>query len=119
MRGGDLCIISPRSTSFPGTGLPTGVTTPAEHEHILSESAVKGDGCRKRTVPQPGPNTSRLRFTSRWSRSRAVPDLALLLHRQGDRLNVPGPAGSIVSLATVWHPTEVGSHAHGPSGHVS
>jgi len=62
---------------------------------------------------------SRLRFTSRWSRSRAVPDLALLLHRLGDRLNVPGPAGSIVSLATVWHLTEVGSHAHSPSGHVS
>jgi hypothetical protein len=110
---------SPRLITFSGTGLPTGMTTLAEHEHILSESVVKGDVCRRRTVPQPGPNTSRLRFTSRGSDSRAVPDLALLLHRLGDRLNVPGPAGSIVSLATVWHLTEVGSHAHSPSGYVS
>jgi hypothetical protein len=89
-----------------------------------------------RNVPQPGPNSGtqrsqvrRLllpfvpqgdsRFTSRWSRSRAVPDPVLLLHRLGDRLNVPGPAESIVSLATAWPLTEVGSHAYSPSGHVS
>lgn len=54
MRGGDLSVIRPRLTTVSGTGLPTAVTTLAEHEHILSESAVKRDGCRKRTVPLPG-----------------------------------------------------------------
>lgn len=44
MRGGDLCVIRPRLTTVSGTGLPTGVTTLAEHEHILSENPTLPQG---------------------------------------------------------------------------